>query len=107
MDLITQHSVDNPQSGSQEPPKDMDVNKGAQSSKGTHTSLNPSGTENLDASQEKKTVPVVVNLPELAPEPNREALSSSSDPNWRGSRRPRPSSSHDWKNWSSRNDWKK
>ena len=106
MDLLTQRSVDISPSGSQEAPKDSDVNKGTQSSKETHTSLNPSGTENLDVSQDTQPAPVVVNLPELIPATGNEA-SSSSNQEWRGSRRTRPTSSNDWKNWSSRKDWEK
>ena len=101
-----QPPMDSSQSVSQGHTKDVNVTKGTQSSKETDNSVNKGGTDNLDASQEKKTAPVVANLPELIPEPSREA-SSSSNQDWRGSRRPRPPSPHDWKNWSSWNDWEK
>ena len=106
MEILTQLPMENAPSGSQAAPKDLDVNKGTQSSKDTHTSLNPSGTANVDVSQDTPPAPVVMNLPDLIPATGNEAASSS-NLDWRGSRRTRPAKTNEWKNWSSWNDWKK
>ena len=106
MEILTQIPMGNTPSGSQAAPQDLDVNKGTQSSKDTHTSVNPSGTANVDVSQDTPPAPVVMNLPELIPETGNEAASSSNQ-DWRGSRRTRPAKTKEWKNWSSWNDWEK